>query len=189
MYKYGEEISYSFELVGVGDYDSLQLFECTNERLDRHIREDIIQNNVVMNEDGLYFKFVDTYRDKIISIVSLASSGIIYKVDNYTHVLPAIKIDVLAVDKEYQKLHYDEASMNSTEPDEHYYFSDEIIGVVISHCRKIAEEYALADYVILYADKKAYRYYERNGFLDYSEFMIRENNQEVSKNIPMYLEL
>ena len=175
MYKYGEEISYSFELVGVGDYDSLQLFECTNERLDRHIREDIIQNNVVMNEDGLYFKFVDTYRDKIISIVSLASSGIIYKVDNYTHVLPAIKIDVLAVDKEYQKLHY--------------YFSDEIIGVVISHCRKISEEYALADYVILYADKKAYRYYERNGFLDYSEFMIRENNQEVSKNIPMYLEL
>lgn len=55
MYKYGEEISYSFELVGVGDYDSLQLFECTNERLDRHIREDIVQNNVVINEDGLYF--------------------------------------------------------------------------------------------------------------------------------------
>ena len=105
-------------------FNSLEL----NERLDRHIREDIIQNNIVINEDGLYFKFVDTCRNKIISVVSLASSGIIYKVDNYTHVLPAIKIDVLAVDKEYQKLHYDEASMNSTEPDEHYYFSDEIIG-------------------------------------------------------------
>lgn len=47
----------------------------------------------------------------------------------------------------------------------------------------------LADYIVLYADKDAYRYYERNGFLDYSEYMIKENNQEINKNIPMYMEL
>lgn len=189
MYKYGEEISYSFDLLKVEDYDSLQPFECTNERLDKHIKHDVIKDNSIVDEDGLYFKFVDTNRNKIIAIVSLASSGIMYKVGNYTHVLPAIKIDVLAVDKEYQKLHYNEESKNDLEPNNHYYFSDDIIGTIISHCREISEKYALADYVILYADKKAYRYYERNGFLDYSEYMIRENNQEVKKNIPMYLEL
>ena len=45
------------------------------------------------------------------------------------------------------------------------------------------------DFILLYADEKAYRYYERNGFLGYSEFMIRENNQEINSNIPMYMQL
>lgn len=189
MYKYGEEISYDFDLLKVEDDASLQLFTCGNERLDHHIRNDVIKNGEVVNEDGLYFKFVDLNTNKIIAIVSLASSGIIYKVSNYTHVLPAIKIDVLAVAEEYQKMHYNAESENASNRDEHYYFSDDIIGNVISHCREISEEKALADYIVLYADKKAYRYYERNGFHDYSDYMVKENNQEISKNIPMYMEL
>ena len=189
MYKYGEEISYDFNLLEVGDYDNLQLFTCGNERLDNHIRHDVIKNSIVLNEDGLYFKFTDLDTNKIIGIVSLASSGIIYKVSNYTHVLPAIKIDVLAVDEQYQKMHYNVESELAKDHNDHYYFSDDIIGNVISHCREISEKQALADYIVLYADKKAYRYYERNGFLDYSEYMVKENNQEISKNIPMYMEL
>ena len=189
MYRYGEEISYDFELLMAEDYNSLQSFECTNEKLDNHIRHDVIKNSEIVDEDGLYFKFVDKNTDKIIGIVSQASSGIIYKVGQYTHVLPAIKIDVLAVDKGYQKLHYDFASENDPESDNHYYFSDEIIGMVISHCRDISEKYALVDYIVLYADKKAYRYYERNNFSDYTEFMVSENNQEIVENIPMYLKL
>lgn len=189
MYRYGEEISYDFQLLVAEDYDSLQSFECTNEKLDNHIRYDVIKNGKIVDEDGLYFKFIDNNTKKIIGIVSLASSGIIYKVGRYTHVFPAIKIDVLAVDKSYQKLHYDFASENDSEPNNHYYFSDDIIGMVINHCRKISEGYALVDYIVLYADKKAYRYYERNHFSDYTEFMVSENNQEIAKNIPMYLRL
>ena len=86
-------------------------------------------------------------------------------------------------------MHYNAESENASNRDEHYYFSDDIIGNVISHCREISEEKALADYIVLYADKKAYRYYERNGFHDYSDYMVKENNQEISKNIPMYMEL
>ena len=84
MYKYGEEISYDFDLLKVEDDASLQLFTCGNDRLDHHIRNDVIKNGEVVNEDGLYFKFVDLNTNKIIAIVSLASSGIIYKVSNYT---------------------------------------------------------------------------------------------------------
>ncbi len=189
MYKYGEEISYDFELLRAEDYHNLQSFECGNKKLDSHIRNDIIKENKIIDKDGLYFKFTDTKINKIIGIVSLASSGIICKVSNYTHVLPAIKIDVLAVDKQYQKLHYDFASENDPIPDNHYYFSDDVIGTVINHCRDISEKWALADYIVLYADKKAYRFYERNGFGDYSEFMVKENNQEINENIPMYLKL
>lgn len=63
------------------------------------------------------------------------------------------------------------------------------MGTVLSHSRKIAEEKALAQYVVLYADKNAYRFYIRNGFSDYSEFMIKEKNQEISENCPMYIQL
>lgn len=36
MYKYGEEISYDFNLLKVEDYDDLQLFTCGNSKLDAH---------------------------------------------------------------------------------------------------------------------------------------------------------
>ena len=51
------------------------------------------------------------------------------------------------------------------------------------------ENYALANYIVVYADKAAYRYYERNGFCDFSKYMKEERNMEISKNIPMYLDL
>ena len=44
-------------------------------------------------------------------------------------------------------------------------------------------------YVILYADVKALRFYERNFFMNFSKYMEKENNMEINKNYPMYLEL
>lgn len=144
MSRYGEEISYDFNLLQVEDYSDLQPFSCGNQTLDAHIHNDVIKDGGIVDEDGLYFVFRDLSTTNVIAVVSLATSGIIYKVDNYTHVLPAIKIDVLAVDERYQKMHYNEESKNSTDPKDHYYFSDDIMGTIVSHCRSIAEEKALA---------------------------------------------
>lgn len=46
MYKYGEEISYNFELLKADDFESLQLFQCGNEPLDNHIRSGVIENGM-----------------------------------------------------------------------------------------------------------------------------------------------
>lgn len=189
MSRYGEEISYDFNLLKVEDYDDLQPFTCGNEKLDLHIHRDIIKEGQIVDEDGLYFVCRDLSTHKIIAVASLATSGIIYEATNYMHILPAIKIDVLAVDKEYQKMHYDALSELAQDADEHYYFSDDIMGTILQHCREISEEKALANFIVLYADKKAYRYYQRNGFLDYKEFMVKEHNQEINENIPMYMRL
>lgn len=189
MYKYGEEISYDFNLLKVEDYNDLQPFTCGNTKLDSHIHNNVIQNGEIVDEDGLYYVFRDLSTGKIIAVVSLAASGIIFEATNYMHILPAIKIDVLAVDKAYQKMHYDVSSELAQDPDEHYYFSDDIMGTILQHCRNIAEQTLLANFIVLYADKKAYRYYVRNGFLDYSEFMVKEHNQEINENIPMYMNI
>lgn len=189
MIKYGEEISYNFKLLEVGDYNDLQPFTCGNEKLDAHIHNGIIQNGEIVDEDGLYFVFRDNDTGKVIALVSLATSGIVFEQTNYMHVLPAVKIDVLAVDVAYQKKHYNHESEVAVNSDDHYYFSDDVMGEIIKHCREISETKALADYIVLYADVKAHRYYERNGFFDFEEYMVQENNQEINANIPMYMRL
>lgn len=188
-YNYGEEIAYDYCLIKPEDYDILQAFSCGNEKLDGFIHKELIEHNEVNTEDGLPFKVVDTSTGKVIGVVSLAASGIIYKVRNYTHVLPAIKIDVFAIDIAYQKLHYDVTSEKSENADDHYYFSDDVMGTFIKHCRDISEQKAIAHYIVLYADKKAKRFYTRNFFNEFSEFMIKEKNMEIEANDPMYMEI
>lgn len=188
-YKYGEEVEYEFTLLTPADKTKLKSFTCGNEKLDKFIQEEIIPVYEVINEDGLIFKAEDKKNHKIIAIVSLAANGIIFKQTNYMKLLPAVKIDVFAVDKQYQKLHYNEESEKDPVPDNHFYLSDSIMGEVISHCNYISEEYALINYILLYADKKAYRFYQRNLFLDFETYMEQERNMEINENIPMYMKL
>ena len=72
----------------------------------------------------------------------------------------------------------------------------ELNGVLIKECEsKInlnlvkTQEYATIRYIILYADKKAKRFYERNLFNPFLEFMKKERRAEIAKNDPMYMEL
>ena len=133
---------------------------------------------------GLHFMVTNNSNGDVIAFVSLATSGIVFETGVHVEVLPSIKIDVIAVDKKYQKMPYYEDM-----GEDHCYLSDLIMSSVISHIRTIDEEYALVDYIVLYADKNAERYYERNGFGHYSEYMIKENKMETNENIPMYMAL
>lgn len=47
----------------------------------------------------------------------------------------------------------------------------------------------MAHYIVLYADAKAKRFYERNCFADYTEYMVKEKNMEINANDPMFLEI
>lgn len=188
-YNYGEEIPYDYSLIEPSDYEALQRFDCGNEKLNHYIHDEIIVDGSINNEDGLLYKVIDLNSKGIIGVVSLAASGILMTMSNYTKILPGIKIDIFAIDKEYQKLHYDEESQNSKKSNSHYYFSDDIMGIFIRRCGEISQKYAHAKYITLYADKKAYRFYERNFFKDFTQFMERERNMEINENIPMYMTL
>ena len=186
-YLYGEEIEYEYKLLKPEDYDKLQDFSCNNKKLDFYIQKELIRNGEVDTEDGLPFKVWNKETGEIIGIFSLAASGIIGEIDNYTHVFPALKIDIFAIDIKYQKIHMDELSKCSEDRDDHFYLSDSIMCEVIKFCREISENKATAKYIVLYADSKARRFYERNLFTDFSEFMKKESNMEINKNDPMYM--
>ena len=186
-YLYGEEIEYEYKLLKPEDYDKLQAFSCNNKKLDFYIQKELIRNGEVDTEDGLPFKVWNKETGEIIGIFSLAASGIIGEIDNDTHVFPALKIDIFAIDIKYQKIHMDELSKCSEDRDDHFYLSDSIMCEVIKFCREISENKATAKYIVLYADSKARRFYERNLFTDFSEFMKKESNMEINKNDPMYM--
>ncbi len=188
-YLFGEDVKYKYDLVKPEDVDNLQAFSCGNEKLDYFIKEEMFDDDGVNADDGLPFKVWDTKTGDIIAVFSLAASGIVWKVDNYTHILPAIKIDILAVDVRYQKMHMDIESQQNSNPDAHFYLSDSILCKIIKHCRDLAENKLAARYIILYADKAARRFYERNMFSDFGEFMEKENNNEIDQNDPMYMKL
>lgn len=180
--RYGKDIDYSdLIIIRPEDKEKLQAFYCGNRILDNYIHNEIFEEN---NPQGLHFMVKNNDNNDIIAFVSLATSGIVFENGVHVEVLPSIKIDVIAVDKKYQKMPYYEDM-----DDDHCYLSDIIMSSVIRHIRKIDEEYALVDYIVLYADKCAERYYERNGFGHYSEFMKKENKMEINDNIPMYMEL
>lgn len=172
-YKYGEEVHCSFDLLKSEDKYKLELFSCGNAKLDYFIKNEIIVDNEIINEDGLMFKVENKDSNEIIAVISLA----------------AVKIDVFAVDRKYQKMHYNKESETACDHDEHYYLSDYIMCRVIQHCNEISEEKVLVDYILLYADKHAKRFYDRNLFLEFEEYMQEEYNMEINKNIPMYIKL
>lgn len=188
-YTYGEEIRFKLSLLQPSDSQKIMQFTCGNQQLDRFIQKEIIVENEVNNEDGLIFKVENLDNDEIIGIVSLAANGIVFKMTNYMKVLPAVKIDVFAVAEKYQKMHYNEESRNAADPDDHFYLSDSILCNVIKHCYEISENYALVNYILLYADRNAYRFYQRNQFLDFENYMEQESNMEIRENIPMFMKL
>lgn len=188
-YKYGEEIDYSISLLNVTDSIKLKEFDCDNFKLNYYIHNEIIVNGQVKNEDGLIFKFVDDKKDKIIAVVSLAASAIIHTETNYMELLLSAKIDVFAIDKSYQKLHYDNESETAMDRENHYYFSDCILAEVIRHCVEISEKSILVNFILLYANREKIRFYERNGFLEFEEYMEKENKAETNANLPMYMKL
>lgn len=184
--KYGQDVDYAIDLLTYEDKDNLINFKCGKAPLDKYITHDIFSDGVLNCDEGLHYKVYDNATGEIIGFVSLATSGVFFKVDAYTHVLPALKIDVFAIRTDYQKMHFDELSATS---EDHYYFSDAIMAQFIKLCIKQSETFARIKYIVLYADVDAHRFYIRNKYNDFNQFMLPENNSEISQNIPMYYDL
>lgn len=102
--------------------------------------------------------------------------------------LPSAKIDVFAIDKNYQKLHYDNESETAVDRENHYYFSDCILAEVIRHCVEISEKSILVNFILLYANREKL-ILRKKWFLEFEEYMEKENKAEINANLPMYMKL
>lgn len=177
-YNYGNEIPYEIVKLTPKHYDSLEHFDCEHDVINNYFKKECKKDYSVVT-----CLFINPTNNEILGCASIQCSGIRHEVDlNYVKTHPAIEIKYFAVLNKYQKLLYSDDI-----DDEHYYFSDDLLGFLISKCLEFSKNVIGADFIILYSVPNKVHFYERNHFKKYDEFMSRDNNQEISDCSPMFL--
>lgn len=157
----------------------LDVFSCGNDEIDEFFR---LRAADSFNETTRIF--VDIERGRIAGAAALACSGIpLMQNHQYLMNIPAIEITYFAVDNRYQRL-----PMSANRADG--YFSDYILGSVISEIYDFTEEHSGASHILLYSTPTALRFYERNRFeqMENELYMVR-NSLYFDGCTPMILPL
>ncbi len=175
--KFGHDINFKMRVLSPNDKELLGDFDCGNE-----VINDFAINKLAQQSDYVTYVFEDTDINQVIAFASLACSSIKYECQNIVQSLPAIEIKYFAIKKQLQKFKYDE-------DDDHFYFSDMILSKIILKCREISEQIVGANYIILYSVPNAVKFYTRNFFEDYSEYMLKDNISFLDGCKPMYMPL
>lgn len=163
MPNYGDEINYTVAVMSPDDDELLGDFDCGNE-----IMNDYFNSKCKNDTDCVTYIFKQDDTNKIIGFASLCCSSIKYEYQKVSQSLPSIEIKYFAILAELQKLVYDTK-------DKHFYFSDMMLVEVIKICRNISDNIIGAQYILLYSVPNALKFYKRNGFENYSEYMIKDN--------------
>ena len=176
-YTFGNKIDY--EIVPYSkEYDNkIKEFDCGNSEINKTLKQDI--------SDDIYSKtylVIDKQENCVIGFVSLECSSIRHSYQDTIYSMSAVGIKYFAISNELHKLVYDVE-------DAHYYFSDKILGDVISKCYDISNDIIGARYILLYSVPDAVHFYERNGFSKFNEFMLKDKRRFTNDCVPMYMDI
>lgn len=173
----GNNISFNIVLYTDEYKDVVSDFDCGNE-----VINDYLKNSALSDSDNVTYLFVDI-SNNIIGFSTLCCSGIRYTVGKgYQSTLPAIEIKYFAILSDLHKLIYDET-------DEHFYFSDKVFCELLKICRDISQDVIGARYIVLYSVPDAVRFYKRNMFEIYTEYMSKDKTTFLNDCVPMFMEL
>ncbi len=180
---YGEELDICTCILNgrnIREYQPmLDVFSCGNEEIDEFFRRKAADS---FNETTRIF--IDSERGRIAGAAALACSGIpIMQNRQYLWNVPAVEITYFAVDSRYQRL-----PMSSNRADG--YFSDYVLGSVISEIYEFTEEHSGASHILLYSTPTALHFYERNRFETMeNELLMVRSSLYFDGCIPMMLPL
>lgn len=157
----------------------LDRFSCGNEEIDEFFREKAVDS---INETTHIY--IDNERGRIAAAAALSCSVVpIMQNHQYLMNIPSVEITYFAVDMHYQRM---PMSPNRAEG----YFSDDILGSVISEIYDFTAEHSGASHVLLYSTPSAVHFYERNRF-EYmeNELFLKRSNLYLDGCVPMLLAL
>lgn len=177
--EYGDEVQYEMKKLSPDDEESLGDFNCGNNEID-----DYLKNRRKREEafGAVTYIYKERRTEKVIAFASISCSGIRYEYQNVIQTIPAIEVRYFAVLNELHKMVFDKT-------DKHFYLSDKLFCDLIGKCREISVNHIGADYMILYAVPDAVRFYKRNAFKDYIEYMASDKNRYLEGCTPMYADL
>ena len=154
-------------------------FVCGNEEIDQYFREQA-QKDV---QNVIYL-----YRNKIngdvIGAAAICCSGINVGGKALMQLIPAIKIDYFAIMESYHGLRFP-----GTEEEERFHYSDAFLCELVHEIHKIAERFVGARFIVLYSVPEAVRFYKRNLFSEFMDYMGAEQHGYIEGCEPMYMAL
>ena len=164
---------YTFKRASSVDISSIEDFTCGSDELDQKLIQ------MKSCDEGTTVVCIDESKCKIIGYCTYSTSGLTISYENDVVTKPSAEIKYFAIDKEYQHLSYNE-DMN---------FSDFMLNNVISTLMKISETTISFEYILLYSVQDAVSFYERNGFLNFSDYMEKDSYTYINDCVPMFMEI
>ena len=193
-FMYGQEIEYKLvKLDRVTDVNRLiARFDCDNLMLNYYLGTQALHDT-----EHTTYLFVSPDDSEMYGYVSFQCSGLSTLTQDehkWRITSPAIQISYFALETVYQHLLY--------RPDvAHLYLSDMMIQDVISLLANIATQTVAAKYLIAYSLPTAEKFYRRNGFKAFSEYIstipstdkvkkaVADESQFIQECVPMFLEI
>lgn len=182
---YGKDIK--FGIYKLADIHKKQIsnFYCGTESIDEFLKERAYEEmesgnsvtKVVIIEDN---KSEDN--GKIIAYYSLSASSIVIEDHEQKYFFPAAELRMFAV---LDKLH----GLDFTENKDEGTFSEYLFSSIIYDIYELSENAIGIQHVVLYSVPKAYNFYEKIGFKDFTKLMVRSNDRYLNGCIPMCLNL
>lgn len=181
-HKYGIDYSISFRKVDPADSKILSEFECENGAI-----RDFARYHSIKSKKDVTYLFIDEENRTVIAFCSICCTGISiteYIEDDlskpYNSSIPAVEIDFFAVDERYRSIPLDETSKK------HDTLSNALFLYMLNHIKNITSSVVGATHICLYAVPEAKNFYKRCDFVEFSDFMKRDEKPFIKNCIPMF---
>ncbi len=161
--------------------DCINNYCCNQDELNKYLKENAIKESElgigitkigISDEGEILF-----YYTLCCSSIVESSSGIriIYR--------PAVEIKFFSVNKRYHKIVYDQDEEGTM------YYSDLFLADVINDINTFTSNTCAAEFVVLYSVPEAVKFFSRNLFDAFEEFMEKSDNTYLMGCTPMFMTL
>ncbi len=165
----------------IADKDLVRSFKCGNQYIDKFVRDLSFKS-----KDLVTYAAIDDKQNKLISVLSLACSGIYTmhspKSPRKNSLISAFEIKYFATDVHYQKIPY-------SENEEDLSLSYQIFAKWMKDIIQISQNVVGAKKIILYSVPEAESFYRRFNFTDFKQFMAKDEQTSLNGCIPLYFNL
>lgn len=171
--QYGSDLSLSLENLSKKIIDQYE-FNCGNEYINS------CYSKSMDNIETADFVFIDTNKNDIVAYFSLTCSAIMVEMEKSAiNLVPAVEISIFALAVDYQGMPMTDKRTSSK-------LSKFLFEMIINRVYDFTEEYCGAGRVVLYSVPKAYNFYKKFGFSDFSSIMRGDASTALKDCIPMY---
>lgn len=169
---------FCMEVVSEDSTSFFSAFSCGNAEIDKYFREEA-QHDM----QNVCYAYRNKANNDVVGAAAVCCSGINFGNENSVQLIPAIKIDYFAVSEKYQGINFPGAE------EECFHVSDAFLCDLIREISTISEFYIGAAYILLYSVPGAFKFYDRNHFEKFEDYMKPESRLYLEGCIPMYMPL